>query len=181
MFAVAMETAGLLAKEGFAIITGGGPGIMAAGNKGATEAGGTSVGCNIELPTEQGTNRWVGVEVDFRYFFARKLMFVKYAEGFVIFPGGFGTLDELFEALTLIQTGKVRNFPVVLVGKAYWQGLLDWLRGTVLGEAKIKPEDLELLVVTDSPEEAARVITECYRADCADHVRPRSVAHRGTV
>lgn len=179
MYALAVETATLLARQGFAVITGGGPGIMAAANRGTKEAGGTSVGCNIELPMEQGLNAWVDVAVNFHYFFARKLMFVKYAEGFVIFPGGFGTLDELFEALTLIQTRKVRNFPIVLFGRSYWQGLLDWFKGTLLGEGKIKQEDLELLVVTDSPAEAAQVMVECYRNQCADGALERSVARRG--
>ncbi|MBI2756370.1 MAG: TIGR00730 family Rossman fold protein [Chloroflexi bacterium] len=179
MYPAAQQTARLLAEEGFAIITGGGPGIMEAANRGAKEGTGTSVGCNIELPMEQTVNRWVDLAVNFRYFFARKLMFVKYGEGFIIFPGGFGTLDELFEALTLIQTGKVRNFPVVLFGRTYWTGLLDWLKSTVLAEGKIADLDLELLVVTDSPEEAVRVISECFRNHCADGVVERSVARRG--
>jgi uncharacterized protein (TIGR00730 family) len=179
MYVAAHETAQRLVEAGFAVITGGGPGIMAASNKGAKEAEGLSVGCNIELPMEQGINPWVDVPVNFRYFFARKLMFVKYAEGFVIFPGGFGTLDELFEALTLIQTHKVRNFPVILFGRAYWQGLLDWLKGTVLAQGNIAREDLELLVVTDSPDEAAKVIADCYHNHCADGTIEKSVAHRG--
>jgi uncharacterized protein (TIGR00730 family) len=179
MYAAARLTARRLAESGFAIITGGGPGIMAAANRGASEGGAVSVGCNIELPVEQGLNPWVGVPVNFRYFFARKLMLVKYSEGFVIFPGGFGTLDELFEALVLIQTRKVRNFPVVLFGRAYWRGLLDWLRATVVAEGKIRQTDLELLVLTDSADEAAQVITECYRSHCADGVIERSVARRG--
>jgi uncharacterized protein (TIGR00730 family) len=174
----ATETARLLAREGFAIITGGGPGIMAAANKGARLGGTLSVGCTIELPREQGINEYVDLPINFRYFFARKTMFVKYAEGFVIFPGGFGTLDELFEALTLIQTRKVRNFPVVLFGRAYWQGLLDWLQAVVLGESKVDREDLDLLVITDSPEQATHVIAECYRDKCATEVRPRSVARQ---
>jgi hypothetical protein len=157
----------LLAEAGFATITGGGPGIMEAANRGAREGGGLSVGCNIELPHEQGTNAWVDLSINFRYFFVRKTMFVKYAEGFVIFPGGFGTLDELFEALTLIQTGKVRNFPTVLFGTAYWRGLIDWLRDTMLAEGKINAEDLELLIPTDDPAEAVRVIKECYERSCA--------------
>ena len=179
LYAAATDTARRLATAGFAIITGGGPGIMAAANKGAQEGGAFSIGCNIELPREQGLNEYVEIAVNFRYFFARKLMLVKYSEGFVIFPGGFGTLDELFEALTLIQTGKVRNFPVVLVGTAYWRGLLDWLKQTVAFEGKIKPQDLELLVVTDSPEEAAQTILDCYRHNCAEGVVGRSVARRG--
>ena len=167
MYKAAEKTAALLAKAGFAVITGGGPGIMEAANKGAAEAGGESVGCNIELPFEQGMNAYVQTAINFRYFFVRKTMFVKYAEAFVIYPGGFGTMDELFEALTLIQTGKVRNFPVVLVGKQYWQGLIDWLRQAMLTERKILPKDLELLVVTDSPEEVVKVVVDCYEAACA--------------
>src|SRR5690606_28681592 len=159
-YRAAEQTARLLTESGFAIITGGGPGIMEAANKGAREAGGTSIGCNIELPFEQGTNPWVDIPINFRYFFVRKTMFVKYSEGFVIFPGGFGTMDELFEALTLIQTGKVRNFPVILFGSEYWRGLIDWLRETMLEEGKISPEDMDLLVITDSPEETTRVILE---------------------
>ncbi len=164
----------LLVEAGFAVITGGGPGIMEAANRGAHEAGGSSIGCNIELPHEQGTNAYVDLSINFRYFFVRKTMFVKYAEGFVIFPGGFGTMDELFEALTLIQTGKVRNFPLVLFGSAYWGGLLDWLRGTMLAETKISPEDLDLLILTDDPAEAVRVIADCYERQCAE-VRTLSV------
>jgi uncharacterized protein (TIGR00730 family) len=166
MYAAAVELGRKLAEAGFAVITGGGPGIMEAANKGAREAGGRSIGCNIELPFEQGTNAYVDIAINFHYFFVRKMMFVKYAEGFVIFPGGFGTLDELFEALTLIQTGKVRNFPVVLFGSRYWAGLLDWLRQTVLPEGKIAPDDLRLIAVTDSPDEAARVIADCYQRRC---------------
>jgi uncharacterized protein (TIGR00730 family) len=161
-YRAAEETARLLAREGFAVITGGGPGIMEAANKGAAEGGGDSVGCNIELPFEQGMNAYVRTAVNFRYFFVRKTMFVKYAEAFIIFPGGFGTMDELFEALTLIQTGKVRNFPVVLYGRAYWQGLLDWLHNTMATNGKILENDLKLLVVTDSPEEAVQVVVSCY-------------------
>lgn len=164
MYAAAEATARRLAEVGFAVITGGGPGIMEAANKGATEAGGESVGCNIELPFEQGMNAYVRTAIDFRYFFVRKTMFVKYAEGFIIFPGGYGTLDELFEALTLIQTGKVRNFPVVLFGSQYWSGLIDWLRNVMLQEGKISPGDLDIMVITDSPEEAVRVILERMEA-----------------
>lgn len=155
-----------LAEEGFAIITGGGPGIMEAANKGAKESGGVSVGCNIELPFEQGTNAYVDVSVNFRYFFVRKTMFVKYSEAFVIFPGGFGTMDELFEALTLIQTGKVRNFPIILFGTKYWGGLIDWIKNTMLVEKKISPTDLDLLVVTDSVEEACQRIIDCFNDQC---------------
>ena len=163
-YGAARELAARLVDEGFAIITGGGPGIMEAANRGAAEAGGVSVGCNIELPYEQGLNRWVKLGVDFRYFFVRKTMFVKYAEGFVIFPGGYGTLDELFEALTLVQTGKVAHFPIILFGREFWQGMLDWVRTTLLSEGKISPEDLDLFTVTDDVEEACRMITDARRA-----------------
>ena len=147
-----------LAKAGYAVITGGGPGIMEAANRGCHEAGGLSVGCNIELPMEQGLNQYVDLGVEFRYFFVRKTMFVKYADAFVIYPGGYGTLDELFEALTLIQTKKIRDFPVVLIGSDYWGGLLDWVRGTLLAEAAITPEDVDLLRITDDPDEACRIV-----------------------
>jgi uncharacterized protein (TIGR00730 family) len=166
-YEAAVETGRLLADAGFAVITGGGPGIMEAANKGAQEADGISVGCNIELPFEQGINAYVDVAINFRYFFVRKTMFVKYAEAFIIFPGGFGTMDELFEALTLIQTGKVRDFPVILFGSEYWGGLLDWLRNIMLAEGKISPEDVDSLMITDSPEEAVRTITDCYDQHCA--------------
>lgn len=156
----AVDLAHQLGQAGFNIITGGGPGIMAAANQGASTAGVTSVGLNVELPFEQGTNRWVDLPVQFHYFFIRKMMFVKYAQGFVIFPGGFGTMDELFESLTLIQTGKIRHFPVVLFGSGYWQGLLTWLRQTMLQEGKIAAADLDLMFVTDSVEEACRFIVE---------------------
>jgi uncharacterized protein (TIGR00730 family) len=177
-YLAAEATARLLVEAGFAVITGGGPGIMEGANKGAAEAGGVSIGCNIELPFEQGMNPYVEVAINFRYFFVRKTMFVKYAEAFIIFPGGFGTLDELFEALTLIQTGKVRNFPVILLGSDYWSGLIDWIRQTMLAEGKVSPEDLELLVVTDSPEETVRIVTDCYEEHCADALQ-RSVARTG--
>jgi uncharacterized protein (TIGR00730 family) len=147
-----------LAKAGYAVITGGGPGAMEAANRGCREGGGLSVGCNIELPHEQGMNQYVDLGVEFRYFFARKTMFVKYADGFVILPGGFGTLNELFEALTLIQVGRVRQFPVVLVGTAYWAGLLDWMRATLLASGAIDPADVDLLHVTDDPDEVVRLI-----------------------
>lgn len=166
MYQAARKLAALLSNEGFAIITGGGPGIMEAANRGAVEAGGQSIGCNIELPFEQGMNQYVEIAVNFRYFFVRKTMFVKYAEAYVIFPGGFGTLDELFESLTLIQTGKIHNFPVVLFGSQYWGGLLEWIRDTMLAEGKIAPEDLRRLIVTDSPEEACAVIQACFEQQC---------------
>jgi len=156
MYDAARRIAGGLARAGFAVITGGGPGIMEAANRGAREGGGLSVGCNIELPFEQDMNAYVDLGIEFRYFFVRKMMFVKYAEAFIIFPGGFGTLDELFESLTLIQTGKIVHFPVVLFGSAYWKGLLDWIRDPVLKEAKISPDDLDLMIVTDDVDEAVQ-------------------------
>ena len=164
----AVETARLLAREGFPIITGGGPGIMEAANRGAQEGNGLSIGCNIELPFEQGTNPYVERSINFRYFFVRKTMFVKYAEAFCIFPGGFGTLDELFEALTLIQTGKVQHFPVVLFGRAYWRGMLDWLKKTPLSEKKISPEDLGLFTITDDVDEAVSVILAHHEMHVAE-------------
>jgi uncharacterized protein (TIGR00730 family) len=162
-YAVAEETARLLAKAGFAIITGAGPGIMEAANKGARAAGGQSIGCNIELPFEQGANPYVDTLINFRYFFVRKTMFVKYSNAFIIFPGGFGTLDELFEALTLIQTGKIHQFPVVLVGRHYWAGLIRWLHSRVLQEKKIAPGDMDLMLVTDDPAEAAAFVIEAEK------------------
>jgi uncharacterized protein (TIGR00730 family) len=162
MYDAARRVADGLAKEGFAVITGGGPGIMEAANRGAREGGGLSVGCNIELPFEQDMNPYVDLGIEFRYFFVRKTMFVKYAEAFVIFPGGFGTLDELFEALTLIQTGKIVHFPVVLFGSRYWKGLLDWVRDPVLKEAKISPDDVDLMIVTDDVDEVVQVIRQSY-------------------
>jgi uncharacterized protein (TIGR00730 family) len=147
-----------LAEAGYAVITGGGPGTMEAANRGCREGGGLSVGCNIELPHEQGLNAYVDLGIEFRYFFARKVMFVKYADAFVILPGGFGTMDELFEALTLIQTRKVRNFPIVLVGTAYWAGLLDWIRGTLLAGHAIDEPDLALLQLTDDPDEVVQIV-----------------------
>ena len=155
---LAERLGGALARAGYAVITGGGPGVMSAANKGAREAGGLSVGLGIELPYEQGLNAYVELGIDFRYFFARKTMFVKYAQAFCVLPGGFGTMDELFEALTLVQTGKVTRFPVVLLGTSYWQGLIDWLRGTMQAEGKIGVEDLDLLFVTDDVDEAVRHI-----------------------
>jgi hypothetical protein len=163
-YGAARRLAAELAKQGFAIITGGGPGIMEAANRGAKEAGGVSIGCNIELPFEQGLNEYVDLGMEFRYFFVRKVMFVKYAEGFVIFPGGFGTLDELFESLTLIQTGKVEHFPVVLYGKDYWDGMLQWIRDKPLFEEKVSPEDLDLVTVTDDIDEACEAITRSHRS-----------------
>ena len=157
-YSAAVETARLLAEAGLAVITGGGPGIMEAGNRGAKLGGGVSVGLNIELPFEQHLNPYLDIPIDFRYFFVRKVMFVKYAQAFVIFPGGFGTMDELFESLTLIQTGKISNFTVILFGSDYWSGLLTWLKETMLTGKKISPADLDLLVITDSPEEVLHLV-----------------------
>jgi uncharacterized protein (TIGR00730 family) len=148
----------LLAEKGFAVITGGGPGVMAAANKGAAEAGGQSVGMNIRLPFEQKPNPYANVSIDYKYFFTRKVMFVKYAMAYVVLPGGFGTMDELFEALTLIQTKRIKSFPVILMGSEYWKGLFDWLRKTMLRDNKISPEDLELFQIIDDPDEAVKHI-----------------------
>lgn len=161
-YRMGVEVGRLLAKAGFAVITGGGPGIMAAANKGAKEAGGTSVGLNIELPHEQKPNKYQDISLSFRYFFARKMMFVKYAQGFVILPGGYGTMDELFESLTLVQTQRVMPFPVVLMGSWYWKGLLEWLQNTMGREGMIDRKDLTLFTLTDDPKEAVRVIQENY-------------------
>jgi uncharacterized protein (TIGR00730 family) len=162
MYAKCVETARLIGEAGFTVITGGGPGIMEAANRGAREAGAPSVGCNIELPFEQGTNAYVDMAIDFRYFFVRKTMFMKYAEAFVIFHGGFGTLDELFESLTLIQTRKVWNFPVVMFGTDYWGGLIEWIRDRLVAEGKISPEDMDLFLCTDSPEEVVEHIVQRF-------------------
>jgi len=159
-YALGVEVGRQLVDAGYAVITGGGPGAMEAVNRGASEAEGVSVGLGIELPFEQGMNDWVDLGVDFRYFFARKTMFVKYAQGFIVLPGGYGTLDELFEALCLVQTRKVTSFPVVLVGRDYWGGMVDWLRNTVVVSGKIAEQDLSLFAVTDDPAEAVRFITE---------------------
>jgi uncharacterized protein (TIGR00730 family) len=165
-YAEARALGRMLVEAGFAVITGGGPGVMEAANRGASEAGGLSVGCNIELPFEQETNPYLNLSVNFRYFFVRKTMFVKYSNGFVIFPGGFGTLDELFEALTLVQTRKINRFPIVLYGSAYWNGLLDWVKGTQLEHGMISPEDLNLLILTDSVDEARDIMVDCYNTRC---------------
>ena len=157
-YAKAVETARLLATEGFPVITGGGPGIMEAANRGCQEGNGLSIGCNIELPFEQGLNPYVERAINFRYFFVRKTMFVKYSTAFIVFPGGYGTMDELFEALTLIQTGKVKYFPVILFGREYWSGLAAWLAERVAGEGKIATKDLDLLHVTDNPREAVALV-----------------------
>ena len=157
-YKVAQETAALLARAGFAVITGGGPGIMEAANRGAFEAGGLSIGCNIELPFEQKPNPYLTRYMKFKYFFVRKTMFVKYSTAFIIFPGGYGTLDELFEALTLIQTRKIRDFPVVLFESAYWDGMVRWLKDVMLKEGKITEHELRLLHITDSPAEAVEIV-----------------------
>ena len=154
----AVEVGRLLAEAGYAVITGGGPGAMEAANKGAYEAKSTSVGLGIELPFETGLNEYVDLGINFRYFFARKVMFLKYSQGFISLPGGFGTLDELFEAVTLAQTQKVTRFPIVLMGQAYWQGLIDWLRDEMLEGGMINPDDLDRLSITDDPEEAIKII-----------------------
>jgi uncharacterized protein (TIGR00730 family) len=167
-YARAQEFGRTLGEAGFAIITGGGPGIMEAANRGAREAGVPSIGLDIELPHEQAQNDWVDLGLTFHYFFARKVMFVRYASAFIVFPGGFGTLDELFEAATLRQTGKIRHFPIVLVGTAYWQGLVDWLAGPVLAGGKIAAEDVERLVVTDALDEVLELV------EAADHRTPRA-------
>jgi uncharacterized protein (TIGR00730 family) len=163
-YALARDTARIVGEAGLAIITGGGPGAMEAANRGARDAGALSIGLNIELPFEQGLNAYCDIGLEFHYFFARKIMFVRYASGFVAFPGGFGTLDETFEALTLIQTGKIRHFPVVLVGTDYWGGLVGWIRERLLVEGKISPRDLDLLCVTDDPLEVRdRLMSAAHR------------------
>ena len=162
MYIAAQETGKLLAEAGFEVITGGGPGIMEAGNRGAFEVGKVSVGCNIELPFEQAPNPYQTKSLSFKYFFVRKTMFIKYSNAYIIFPGGFGTMDELFEALTLIQTKKIRNFPVVLFGSSYWQGLLQWITTTMLHEGYIGEEDLKLIHLTDSPQEAVNFVIKTF-------------------
>ncbi len=168
VYAQTREIARRLAKEGYAIITGGGPGLMEAANRGAQEGGGMSVGCNIELPHEQDLNDYVDLGVAFRYFFARKTMFVKYADGFVIMPGGFGTMDELFEAVTLIQTGKVEHFPIIMVGTAFFGGLMDWVRTRLVGDGMIDAADLDLVVVTDDPDEVVEIMKRASRRRVED-------------
>jgi uncharacterized protein (TIGR00730 family) len=162
-YQAAVQTAKLLAEAGFGVITGGGPGIMEAANKGAQEGDNVSIGCNIELPFEQGPNPYLDISLDFRYFFVRKTMFVKYAEAFIIFPGGMGTMDELFEALLLIQTKKVSHFPVILYDSKYWGGLINWIRDTMLVSGKISPEDMSLLCLSDDPQEICNLVIEAYQ------------------
>jgi uncharacterized protein (TIGR00730 family) len=163
-YGVAREVSRLLAGEGFAVVTGAGPGIMEAANRGAREGGGRSIGCNIELPFEQHANPYVDTLINFRYFLVRKMMFIKYSAAFLIFPGGFGTLDELFEALTLIQTGKIYQFPVILFGRHYWAGLVRWLQARALREGKIAATDIDLFMMTDDPAQAAQVVLDAYAA-----------------
>jgi uncharacterized protein (TIGR00730 family) len=163
-YALALRLGAELARAGFAVITGGGPGSMEGANRGASEAGGLSVGLGIELPWESGLNEWADIGVNFRYFFARKTMFVKYAQGFAVLPGGFGTLDELFEALTLVQTQKVTRFPIVLIGTEYWAGLLGWLREVALSDGKISEADLEMLQVTDEVDDVVRLMVAAREA-----------------
>ncbi|TMC22912.1 MAG: TIGR00730 family Rossman fold protein [Chloroflexi bacterium] len=162
-YETAVNTARLLAQAGFGIITGGGPGIMEAGNKGAQEGENLSIGCNIELPFEQNSNPFLDISLDFKYFFVRKTLFIKYSSAFIIFPGGFGTMDELFEALTLIQTKKVSNFPIILYDTSYWSGLLHWLKETMQGAGNISAHDLSLLCMSDDPEEICRMVCEAYQ------------------
>jgi uncharacterized protein (TIGR00730 family) len=184
-YAAAMDVATQLARAGYAVITGGGSGIMEAANRGARAAGGRSVGCNIELPFEQRPNRFADRRLTFRYFFARKMMFVKYSQAFVIFPGGFGTLDELFEALTLIQTGKIHHFPVVLFDRRYWKGLLGWMRRRMVPDATLEVGDLGLLRIADSAEAVVAAIRRSHRAarggmvERVDHGARRETSHGG--
>jgi uncharacterized protein (TIGR00730 family) len=166
MYEDAVATGELFAKAGYTVITGGGPGIMEAANRGARNGGGMSVGANIELPHEQHRNPYLDIALDFRYFFVRKTLFVKYSEAFVVFPGGFGTLDELFEALTLVQTHKVHRFPAVLYGTHYWQGLLDWLRAMTIQAGNLAEDDLDLLMVADTPQQAVEMVIACNTGTC---------------
>ena len=175
-YQTAREVACRFAQAEFAVVTGGGPGVMEAANRGAKEGGGLSVGFNIELPHEQHSNPYLDVSLTFQHFYARKTMFVKAAEGFVIFPGGFGTLDELFESLTLIQTGKVLHFPVVLFDRAFWSDLLDWVGDELIADGLISPDDERLLFLTDDPDEAVSIVTDCYRQRCAEAPPARAKA-----
>jgi uncharacterized protein (TIGR00730 family) len=172
VYEAARKTAAELVTAGFGVITGGGPGIMEAANRGAAEAGGISIGCNIELPHEQHGNTWANLSMEFRYFFVRKTMFVKYSEAFVVFPGGFGTLDELFEAVTLVQTGKIHRFPVVLYGSDYWGGLVDWLRASVVAAGNVAADELEMVQVADSPAQVAQIVRDCTSGACGHPHHP---------
>lgn len=171
-YAEARKTAELLARAGFAIITGGGPGIMQAANQGAKDGGALSIGCNIELPFEQDINEYVDKAMTFRYFFVRKTMFIKYSEGFITFPGGFGTLDELFGALTLIQTKKISDFPVILYGTEYWKGMIDWMRTRVLAENKIKQEDVDAIHLVDDPQRVVEIVVEYHEKAEREEIHP---------
>ncbi|HDZ76528.1 MAG TPA: TIGR00730 family Rossman fold protein [Candidatus Omnitrophica bacterium] len=177
-FKLAVETAYLLAKDGYAIITGGGEGIMEAGNRGAKRAGGHSIGLNIHIPTEQKANKYIDTLLDFRYFFVRKVMFVKYAKAFVIFPGGYGTMDEFFESMTLIQTERIGKFPIVLVGKDYWRGIIEWLKKSVLKKDCISPSDLNIFTLVDKPEDAVAVIRKFYSKAGNGKTKNNNSAHR---
>ena len=172
MYEAARATAAHLVQAGFGVITGGGPGIMEAANLGASEAGGVSIGCNIELPHEQHENTFANISLEFRYFFVRKTMFVKYSEAFVVFPGGFGTLDELFEAVTLVQTGKIHRFPVVLYGAGYWTGLIAWLREHVEDAGNITAEELDLVQIADDPQQVAQIVADCTSGRCGHPHHP---------
>jgi uncharacterized protein (TIGR00730 family) len=172
VYDAARQTASLLVAEGFGVITGGGPGVMEAANRGAIEAGGVSIGCNIELPHEQHGNAYTTLSMTFRYFFVRKTMFVKYSEAFVVFPGGFGTLDELFEALTLVQTGKIHRFPVVLYDREYWTGLIDWLRTHAVAAGNLTEQELELIQLAATPLEVAQIVHDCTTGNCAHEHHP---------
>jgi uncharacterized protein (TIGR00730 family) len=182
-YALAERIGAGLARAGYGVITGGGPGLMEAVNKGASEAGGISIGLGIELPFEQGINDWVDIGLQFRYFFARKTMFVKYAQGFVVLPGGFGTMDELFEAVTLVQTHKVTSFPVILVGTEYWGGLLAWLRERMLSDEKIGTADLDLIQLTDEPDEVVAIVQAADAERTAREARGETpdTRHRGLI
>jgi uncharacterized protein (TIGR00730 family) len=180
-YELAQRISAALAKAGYTVITGGGPGIMEAANRGAASANGLSVGLGIELPQEQGLNDYVDVGLEFRYFFVRKTMFVKYSQAFVVLPGGFGTLDELFEAVTLVQTGKITKFPIVLVQSSYWSGLLSWLRETVAGQGKVSAIDLNLLSVADDPDEVVRIITAAHRNGAGGEPPPASAVQSAAL
>lgn len=175
-YGLGRELGAALVEAGYAVVTGGGPGAMEAANRGASESGGYSIGLGIELPFEQALNEWVDLGLNFRYFFARKTMFVKYSQAFICLPGGFGTLDELFEAVTLVQTHKITRFPIVLLGSDYWSGLIDWIRDVMVRDGKISPGDLDLLSVTDSVEEAVRIVVEAHRGDEAESVYEENVS-----
>lgn len=175
IYQTVVEASQKLGEAGFGIITGGGPGLMEAANKGAKQAGITSIGCNIELPFEQFPNAYLDIALDFRYFFVRKMMFIKYSEAFIIFPGGFGTLDELFEALLLIQTKKIHNFPIILYDKKYWQGLMDWIHNSLLATNKITKEDLSLFHLTDDPDEITKIVKESYLKHYQEEINESSI------